>query len=226
MARVGGGGPTPGVIVLPLTGIRTVLCIGAHCDDIEIGCGGTLLRLVEANAPLHVHWMVFSSDEVREREARAAAAALLADVGDTHVVIESFRERYFPYVATEIKETFDRLGSQVAPDLVFTHARDDLHQDHRLLSELTYNTFRDSLVLEYEIPKIDGDLGRPNVFVHLQDHHGERKISTLLDVYGSQADKHWFRAETFWATLHLRGMESRAPSGLAEGFHCRKVVLG
>lgn len=210
---------------LALGDVRSVLCVGAHCDDIEIGCGGAILKLLQSAPAARVHWIVFTSDERRLEEAREAATIFLADAGGAAVEIEGFRERYLPYEGGRVKERFDHLSSELEPDLVFTHFRDDLHQDHRLLSELTYNTFRDNLILEYEIPKIDGDLGHPNVYVHLEEEHCERKIATLLEVFSSQADKHWFRPETFRALLHLRGMESRSPSGLAEAFHCRKLVL-
>jgi LmbE family N-acetylglucosaminyl deacetylase len=223
---VGGGGPADDVIALPLTGIGSVLCIGAHCDDIEIGCGGTLLRLLESNPALRVHWVVFSSDDERAAEARAAAAAVLDGAEEARVEIETFRGSYFPYVATEIKERFDRLAGEVEPDLVLTHYGQDLHQDHRLLSELTYNTFRDHLVLEYEIPKWDGDLGRPNVFVPLEHAHCDRKVSILLEAFASQRDKHWFSEETFRAVMRIRGVESKSASGYAEAFHCRKLVVG
>jgi LmbE family N-acetylglucosaminyl deacetylase len=210
---------------LSLDNVRSVLCLGAHCDDIEIGCGGAILKLLERAPGTTVHWTVFTSEGRRADEARAAADVFLAGAGAATVEIESFRERYLPYEAVQVKERFDRLGKELDPDLVFTHFRDDLHQDHRLLSELTYNTFRDHLVLEYEVPKIDGDLGSPNAFVHLDESHCSKKVETLLEVFGSQSDKHWFTAETFRALLRIRGMESRSPSGLAEGFYCRKLVL-
>jgi LmbE family N-acetylglucosaminyl deacetylase len=214
------------VTVLPLTGIESVLCIGAHCDDIEIGCGGTLLRLLGANPSLRVHWVVFSSDDDRAAEARAAADAFLGGSTAARVEIEAFRGRYFPYVATEIKERFDRLAGEVEPDLVLTHYREDLHQDHRLLAELTYNTFRDHLILEYEIPKWDGDLGRPNLYVPVERAQADRKVEILLDAFASQHDKHWFTEETFRAVMRIRGIESKSPSGYAEAFHCRKLVVG
>jgi len=214
------------VIVLPLSGIDSVLCIGAHCDDVEIGCGGTLLRLLEANPSLQVHWVVFSSDEERAAETRAAADAFLAGSSGARVEVEAFRGSYFPYVATEIKGRFDRLGEEAEPDLVLTHYREDLHQDHRLLAELTYNTFRDHLILEYEIPKWDGDLGRPNVYVPVERQHADRKVEILLDAFPSQRDKHWFSEETFRAVMRIRGIETKAPSGYAEAFHCRKLAIG
>jgi LmbE family N-acetylglucosaminyl deacetylase len=205
--------------------VSSVLCLGAHCDDIEIGCGGTVLKLVEAQPDVRVDWVVFSSDPPRANEARAGAEAFLAGAGEVNVRIEEFRGRYFPFIGAQIKEYFDTLGAELSPDLVFTHLTDDLHQDHRLLSELALNTFRDHLILEYEIPKYDGDLTRPNVYVQLEEDHCERKVETILRVYESQADKHWFSEETFRATLRLRGIECKAPSGYAEAFHCRKLVL-
>jgi LmbE family N-acetylglucosaminyl deacetylase len=205
--------------------LSRVLCLGAHPDDIEIGCGGTILKLVEANPDLHVDWVVFSSNETRAAEAEASARTLLRGAGSASVRVESFRESYFPYVGSEIKEYFDRLGATLSPDVVFTHSGADLHQDHRLLSELSWNTFRDHLILEYEIPKYDGDLGRPNVFVHLDRTLSERKLEHLMEAFPSQREKHWFSRETFLSTLRLRGIESGSPDGHAEAFYCRKLVL-
>jgi len=213
------------VIRLALGPVSEILCLGAHCDDIEIGCGGTVLELVESNPGLRVRWVVFSSDPRRAEEARASAGAFLNGAGEAEVFVESFRGRYFPYVGGEIKEYFDGLATEVNPDVVFTHYRFDLHQDHRLLSELTYNTFRDHLVLEYEIPKYDGDTSQPNAYMHLDETRCERKIATILDSFPSQREKDWFDERTFRALLRLRGVESKSLSGLAEAFHCRKVVI-
>ena len=210
---------------LPLGDLRTVLCVGAHCDDIEIGCGGTILRMLRGNSGLHVRWVVFSSDERRAAEARASATIFLDGAASSTVSVEDFRGRYFPYVADTIKEYFDELSREIDPDVVFTHFRDDLHQDHRTICDLTYNTFRDHLVLEYEIPKYDGDMGRPNVYMPLDAAECERKIEVTVASFPSQNDKHWFSEETFRALLRLRGIESKAPSGYAEAFHCRKLVL-
>jgi len=205
--------------------VSSVLCVGAHCDDIEIGCGGTILKLLEARPDVRVDWVVFSSDTRRAAEARAGAEAFLVGAGETNVRIEEFRGRYFPYAGAQIKEYFDALGAELSPDVVFTHLADDLHQDHRLLSELALNTFREHLILEYEIPKYDGDLSRPNVYVQLEESHYTRKVDTIVSVFESQSDKHWFSPETFRATLRLRGIECKSPSGYAEAFHCRKLVL-
>jgi LmbE family N-acetylglucosaminyl deacetylase len=205
--------------------ISSVLFLGAHCDDIEIGCGGTILKLLEGRTDVRVDWIVFSSEGERASEARAGAEAFLSGAATTNVRVEAFRGRYFPYIGAQIKEYFDALGAELAPDVVFTHLGDDLHQDHKLLSELAYNTFRDHLILEYEIPKWDGDVARLNTYVQLDDSHCDRKIETIMSSYSSQADKHWFSPETFRATLRLRGIECKSPSGYAEAFRCRKLVL-
>ena len=197
-----------------------VLAIGAHSDDIEIGCGGTLLRLAAEVPALDLTWVVLSAEEGRADEARAGAAAF----GATTVEIESFEDAFFKY-GREVKEHFEGLKDRVAPDLVLTHHGSDLHQDHRLVSELTWNTFRDHLILEYEIPKYDGDLGAPNVFVHLGEEVCAQKVDALLASFPSQASKPWFTRDVFFALLRLRGMESRAPSGLAEAFYGRKLVV-
>jgi LmbE family N-acetylglucosaminyl deacetylase len=213
--RFGGGG----------TPLGSVLCLGAHCDDIEIGCGATLLRLIDENPGLAVHWVVFSSSPVRAGETHRAAELLLAGAAKKHIGIHDFRDGFFPYCGGEIKLCFERLKMEVRPDLVFTHYRDDLHQDHRTVAELTWNTFRDHLILEYEIPKYDGDFGVPGVFMTLPAPTCKRKIDILLDCYGSQRAKSWFSRELFMATLRLRGMEANSPTGLAEAYYCRKAVL-
>jgi LmbE family N-acetylglucosaminyl deacetylase len=204
--------------------IETVLCVGAHPDDVEIGAGGTLLTLLEANPRLAVTWIVLSGSERRAQEARCAAEMIM---GPGRPVIKVFghRESYFPYEGGAVKATFDDLGRRAAPDLVLTHHRGDLHQDHRVVSELTWNTFRDNLILEYEIPKFDGDLGTPNLFVPIERSVCDRKVDLLMRAFVSQRTKPWFTEETFRATLRLRGIESRSPSGYAEGFHVRKLVL-
>ncbi len=203
-----------------------LLCLGAHCDDIEIGCGGTVLALTEQLPNVAVEWVVFSATPEREREARASADAFLAAAKEKTVVVKSFRDGFFPYIGGEIKDEFERLKQASAPDLILTHYRHDLHQDHRLISELTWNTFRRHLILEYEIPKYDGDLGSPNLFVPLDESTGQRKIDYILDHFRSQGDRSWFSREVFTAILRLRGLEANAPTVLAEGFYSRKIVLG
>jgi LmbE family N-acetylglucosaminyl deacetylase len=202
-----------------------LLCLGAHCDDIEIGCGGTLLRLLAEHPGSHVDWVVLSSNLEREREARASAADFLAGAGRSTVVVETFRESFFPYRGEAIKEFFETLKLTVTPDVVFTHHRRDEHQDHRLVAELTWNTFRDHLIAEYEVSKYEGDLARPNLFVPLPAAVARRKVELIGQHYRSQASRSWFRPETFQAVMVLRGVECNAAEGLAEAFHCRKVVV-
>jgi len=214
------------VIALPTDRLARVLCLGAHSDDIEIGCGGTILRLLESNPALEIRWLVFSGEPDRAAEARSSAEAFLGRGTNVRIEVETFRERYFPYLAADLKERFDGFGSEAAPDAVFTHYGADLHQDHKLVSELTYQAFRDQLILEYEIPKLDGDLGRPNVYVPLELSHVERKVATILDSFVSQRTKPWFTEETFRGLMRLRGVEAVAASGYAEAFHCRKLTLG
>jgi LmbE family N-acetylglucosaminyl deacetylase len=202
----------------------TVLCLGSHSDDIEIGCGGTILTLLTERPGTRVHWVVFSADDAREAEARGSAAAFLADAKESTVIVHRFRESYFPYL-DEIKDAFESLKRDVAPDVVFTHRRDDEHQDHRTVAGLTWNTFRDHVVLEYEIPKYEGDLGHPNVFVPLRPEIAERKVELLVEHFGTQRSKRWFRPETFRGLMALRAVECNAGTGSAEAFHARKLVI-
>jgi LmbE family N-acetylglucosaminyl deacetylase len=208
-----------------LEGPLNVLAVGAHADDIEIGCGGTLLRLAETDPDAAVTWIVLSGTDARAAEARASATAFLSGFASARIEVERFRDGYLPYMGAEVKDYFERLKGELSPDVVFTHQRADLHQDHRLVSELTWNTFRNHLVLEYEIPKYDGDIGSPNVFVPLSESVSARKIDALLEHFASQRDKRWFTRDLFEASLRLRGMESNSPSGHAEAFYCRKLVL-
>lgn len=202
----------------------TVLCLGAHSDDIEIGCGGTILRLIEQYPGSVFHWVVFSASGVREAEARRAAT-LFAGAALKHPLLKTFPDGFMPFVGADVKAVFEELKQTVSPDLVLTHNRKDAHQDHRLLAELTWNTFRDHLVLEYEIPKYDGDLGQPSVFVPLEAEVCQRKVRYLTESFHSQRSKRWFEESTFLSLMRLRGMECNAPSGYAEAFYCRKLVL-
>jgi|SRR5690348_1783749 len=208
----------------PTKGI-TVLCLGAHSDDIEIGCGGTLLYLKAAIARLRFHWVVFSASGPRSQEA-AKSAELFTQGCEKQVVLKNFRDGFLPYSGAEVKDFFEQLKGQVNPDLIFTHWRGDAHQDHRLVSELTWNTFRNHLIFEYEVPKYDGDLGRPNFFVPLERPLCENKVSYLFQVFDSQQTKRWFDRETFFGLMRIRGMESNSPSGYAEAFHAHKMVIG
>jgi LmbE family N-acetylglucosaminyl deacetylase len=215
------------MIRLALTGdapAQRLLVIGAHPDDIEIGCGGTVARLIEDGAVGEVCWVVLSGAGARAAEARASAEALLSDL-PCEVLLREFRDGFFPYVGGEIKAFFEELKRGFSPDLILTHQRSDLHQDHRLACELTWNTFRDHFILEYEVPKYDGDLGSPNLFMPLTAGLCERKIGHLLEHFPSQATKHWFDEDVFTGLLRLRGMECNSPTSMAEAFYCRKALL-
>lgn len=215
-----------GLALTPRGRALKVLCLGAHSDDIEIGCGGTVRTLIASHPGLEFDWAVLSATGERRREAEAGAAAFLSGAARASVTVKDFRDGYFPAIGGEIKDWFEALKKSVEPDLILTHHRADLHQDHRLVSELTWNTFRDHLVLEYEIPKYDGDLGAPNVFVPLDEKTYRTKVRTILDVFATQSGNAWFTADAFQALMRLRGLESNAPSGHAEAFYGRKLVLG
>jgi len=202
-----------------------ILCLGAHSDDIEIGCGGTLLRLAEEHPGSQFHWVVFSAIGERAAEAQRAASLFTASGVLQGPRLKTFPDGFMPYVGGEVKGIFEELKQEISPDLIFTHQRRDAHQDHRLLSDLTWNTFRDHLILEYEIPKYDGDMGQPSVFVPLSSETCQKKVRHLMEAFPSQRSKQWFREDTFLSLLRLRGMECNAPSGYAEAFYCRKLVL-
>lgn len=202
-----------------------LLCLGAHCDDIEIGCGATVLRLIAEGKVARVDWVVFSSNAVRGAEAARGAEAFLAGVEQRGVEIYTFADGFFPYVGADVKTAFEGLKKKMNPDVVFTHHRDDLHQDHRLLAELTWNTFRNHVVLEYEIPKYDGNPFSPNVYVPVGEEVARRKVDGIMGAFASQAGKGWFTPDTFMATLRLRGVECASPTKFAEAFVCRKVVV-
>jgi LmbE family N-acetylglucosaminyl deacetylase len=203
-----------------------VLCLGAHADDLEIGCGGTMLKLTRSGRPVSVTWVVWSGEGRREQEARESAEIFLERAKTREVIVHSFRDGFFPSQSAAIKECFEGLKQRGPVDLVLTHHRGDLHQDHRLIAELTWNTFRHHLVLEYEIPKYDGDFGSPNVFVDLDEDLARRKAETIMRVFGSQAGRQWFSEDLFMSVLRIRGMECAAASRYAEGFYCRKALLG
>jgi LmbE family N-acetylglucosaminyl deacetylase len=205
-------------------GIR-ILCLGSHSDDIEIGCGGTILRLVEQYPDCCFYWVVFSGNDTRAAEARQAAKRFVPEARLTGPVIKNFPDAVMPFVGAEVKEVFEGLKMVVSPDVIFTHNSRDAHQDHRLISDLTWNTFRDHLILEYEIPKYDGDLGRPSVFVPLTEEVSRAKVHYIVDSFPSQNSKRWFQDSTFLSLMRLRGMECNAPSGYAEAFYCRKLIL-
>jgi LmbE family N-acetylglucosaminyl deacetylase len=204
----------------------SVLCIGAHSDDIEIGIGGTILSWIATGAKLHIHWCVLSALGPRAAEAEASATAFLSGAASVRIDIAKFKDGFFPYDGSDIKRWMEDLQRRVRPDVIFTHRRDDAHQDHREISNLTWNTFRNHLIMEYEIPKWDGDLGQPNMYFPLTKTIFERKIELLIAAFVTQRPKDWFDADVFHSLARLRGMECRAPDGLAEGVVVRKALLG
>ena len=214
-----------GLTLNNLSNPLSILVIGAHCDDIEIGCGGTILSIVEGNPDVHITWVILSSTENRKTEAIKSANLYCADATEFDLKILDFKDGFLPYIGESLKNTFEHLKGEIDPDIIFTHYRHDLHQDHRLVSELTWNTFRNHLILEYEIPKWDGDLGTPNTFFHLDEATGRKKLKYLQQIYESQKTKAWFTDDLFWALMRIRGMESNSPSGIAEAFYFRKCVL-
>jgi LmbE family N-acetylglucosaminyl deacetylase len=205
-------------------GALTILCLGAHADDIEIGCGGTLLQLIRRQYPLKIYWIVFSAEAERYSEAHQSAE-IFTEGCDSYIQIKNYRDGYLPYSGAQIKELFENLKCSICPDLIFTHWQGDAHQDHRFVCDLTWNTFRDHLIFEYEIPKYDGDLGRPNMYYSLDRPVYEKKIDYLFEKFQSQQSKSWFARDTFLSLMRLRGVESRSLSGYAEGFYARKVII-
>jgi LmbE family N-acetylglucosaminyl deacetylase len=203
----------------------SVLCIGAHSDDIEIGVGGTILEWIAAGLVLDVHWCVLSAAGMRAEEARASAESFLKGASNVTLHLAEFRDSYFPYEGGAIKEWMAQMATQINPDVIFTHRSTDAHQDHREISQITSNIFRDHLILEYEVPKWDGDLERSNIYVPLTEHVMERKIELLLVHFGSQRSKDWFDSETFRGLARLRGLECRAPGRYAEAFSVKKMML-
>jgi len=210
---------------LSLAGAERLLCLGAHCDDIEIGAGGTILGALARNPELEVAWVVCASNEERRAEARRSADAFLGKAARKRVVVQEFRESYFPWAGDELKSFLEEVKRDFLPDVVLTHWRGDRHQDHRTLGELTWNAFRDQVILEYEIPKWDGDLGRPNVYVPVSEEHARQKVETLMTCFESQAGKDWFTEDLFLSLLRLRGMECRSPSNYAEAYYASKLLL-
>ena len=212
---------------LPKPGDRPLqlLCLGAHADDIEIGCGGTILHLIETITDLEIYWVVFSSEGKRKQEAKMSAARFLRNAKKKTVLIKRFRGSFFPFRGEAIKECFEQLKEICQPDVVFTHYRGDLHQDHRVISDFTWNTWRNDLILEYEIPKYDGDLGSPNLFVPVSHDLCRKKTTHLLECFRTQADKPWFTEDTFMSLMRLRGIECNAAHKYAEAFYARKLVL-
>jgi LmbE family N-acetylglucosaminyl deacetylase len=206
-------------------GALKVLCLGSHSDDIEIGCGGTILRLIEQYPRCVFYWVVLSAIGVRKAEAQQGAESFVGSKRLERTVFKEFPDTFMPFVGSDVKNVFEELKQAFSPDLIFTHNRKDAHQDHRLISDLTWNAFRDHFILEYEIPKYDGDLGQPSVFVPLEDEVCQKKVRYIIDAFQSQRSKRWFEENTFLSLMRLRGMECNAPSGYAEAFYCRKLLL-
>lgn len=205
-------------------GILKVLFLGAHSDDIEIGCGGTILRLIREYSQVDITWVVFSALGERGREAQNSAEDFLKDISRKRIMVHEFKDGYFPHSGAQIKDIFEQLKSDLVPDVIFTHYRNDLHQDHRVLCELTWNTWRNHFILEYEIPKYDGDLGAPNFFVQLDKDLCDQKTNALVRFFQTQGNKHWFTPETFNAILRIRGVECKSSGGYAEAFYARKLL--
>ncbi len=203
----------------------TLLALGAHSDDIEIGCGGTILTLLRRHPKMRVWWVVLGAAGRRVAEAEASARDFLRGTDRGRVIVKGFRDGFLPYTGAEVKEFFEELKGEVSPDLILTHQLNDRHQDHRLTCDLTWNTFRDHLIFEYEVPKYDGDMGAPNMFVHVDKRTAEKKVALLMKHFGSQRSKHWFDRETFMGLMRLRGVEAGGRGLYAEAFYARKVVL-
>ena len=204
----------------------SILCLGAHGDDIEIGCGGTILRLLDEYSNINIHWVVFSGSATSQRqlEVQDSAKAFIHNAKNK-IVVKDFRDGFMPFIGAEVKDYFEQLKQQIQPNLIFTHHRDDLHQDHRLISNLTWNTFRNHLILEYEIFKYDGGLGSPNFFVPLSETTCNRKIEHLFEYFASQTSKHWFTKDAFFSLLRIRGLECNSPTKYAEAFYNYKLVI-
>ncbi len=214
------------VIACNLDRVKRVLCLGAHSDDIEIGCGGTVLRMIEQSKSIEFHWLVLSSNPTRAKEAERSAITFLGGARHRTVVVKSFRDGFLPYIGAPVKEVFEEIKTTFEPDVIFTHFRHDLHQDHRMVCELTWNTFRNHFILEYEVPKYDADLRSPNFFVPLSDSQARKKVTALMRCFGTQRNKHWFSEDLFYGLMRLRSIEGASPTRHAEAFHCRKMLLG
>jgi LmbE family N-acetylglucosaminyl deacetylase len=209
-----------------LSRVKRVLCLGAHSDDIEIGCGGTLLRMMEQSKSIEFYWLVLCANPERTVEARRSANAFLVRARKKTVVVKPFRDGFLPYLGSPVKECFEELKKVFTPDLIFTHCRHDLHQDHRVVCELTWNTFRDHFILEYEVPKYDADLRSPNFFVPLSEAHARKKVKSLMRYFITQQNRQWFSEELFYSLMRLRAVEAASPAPYAEAFYSRKVLLG
>jgi len=202
-----------------------VLCVGAHCDDIEIGCGASLLRLQAHDRKVTVDWVVLCGSADRRKETLSALNMFLEPRNRGECLHGGFPDGRLPAVYSSVKDYFESLKERARPDVIFCHEREDRHQDHRIVNEMVWSTFRDHLVLEYEIPKWDGGLGQPNLYIPVDERQVLAKADALLEAYPSQAGKDWFKRDVFVALMRMRGLECRSPSGYAEAFHARKIRL-
>ncbi|MCW3997876.1 MAG: PIG-L family deacetylase [Candidatus Bathyarchaeota archaeon] len=202
-----------------------ILCLGAHSDDIEIGCGGTILRIIKEVPEAQFRWVVFSGNKIRKKEALEGVSIFLSEIVSKKIDVHNFRESYFPFIGAEIKDCFEKIKKEFNPDLIFTHYKKDAHQDHKLISKLTWNTFRNHFIIEYEIPKYDGDLGTPNLYICLDEVIVKRKINYLYEAYQTQKKKPWFSEDSFRSILRIRGLESNSPTNYAEAFYNYKMVF-
>jgi LmbE family N-acetylglucosaminyl deacetylase len=200
-----------------------ILLLGAHCDDIEIGCGGTILKMIADYNISEVKWVVFASNETRQEEAIRSGQQFLANVKNADLQVYSYTDGYLPTVWSDIKDEFENIKKSFSPDIIFTHYRDDLHQDHRVVNELTWNTFRNHQILEYEIPKYDGDLGNPNLFVSLEEDQAKHKREIIFNSFKSQLNKQWFDEELLNAMMRIRAVECASDTKFAEAFYARKI---
>jgi len=208
-----------------LNRVKRVLCLGAHSDDIEIGCGGTVLQMLEQSKSLEFYWLVLCANPERTMEAKRSASAFLVRARKKTIVVKPFRDGFLPYLGSPVKQCFEELKKVFTPDIIFTHCRHDLHQDHRLVCELTWNTFRDHFILEYEVPKYDADLRSPNFFVSLSKAQARKKVDNLMRYFATQRDKRWFCEELFYGLMRLRSTEAASPTHYSEAFYCRKLLL-
>ncbi|MGB9476403.1 MAG: PIG-L deacetylase family protein [Candidatus Udaeobacter sp.] len=213
------------MISCSLNRVKRVLCVGAHSDDIEIGCGGTVLQMIEQSKSLEFYWLVLCANPERTIEARRSANAFLVRARKKTIVVKPFRDGFLPYLGSPVKQCFEELKKVFTPDVIFTHCRHDLHQDHRLVCELTWNTFRDHFILEYEVPKYDADLRSPNFFVPLSDVQARKKVNNLMRYFTTQRNKRWFCEELFYGLMRLRSTEAASPTRYSEAFYCRKALL-
>jgi LmbE family N-acetylglucosaminyl deacetylase len=210
------------MLALDLRGVRAVVALAAHPDDLEIAAGGLLLTLAAAAPGVRVHYVLFTGSPDRQQEARAAGPAFLPGA-QLSMATHDLPDGRLPAYWGGAKEIAEEAARELPAELVLAPARDDAHQDHRTVAELATTAFRDALVLHYEIPKWDGDVGRPNLYLPLAEPTARRKVELLHTCFPSQKDRDWWDDEVFLSLARLRGMECRAR--YAEAFVCHKAAL-